>query len=59
MKDEDRRLGIRLKELRESLHITQEELAAKSGLGRNYIAALETGDIAMPLGKHNIVANPP
>ncbi len=48
MKDEDRRLGIRLKELRESLHITQEELAAKSGLGRNYIAALETGDIAMP-----------
>ena len=48
MKDDEVRLGKRLKELRESLHITQDELAQKSGLGRNYIAALETGDIAMP-----------
>jgi repressor LexA len=45
---DDMSLGKKLREIRESLHLTQDELAAKSGLGRQYIAALETDDIAMP-----------
>jgi repressor LexA len=46
--NDDMSLGKKLREIRESLHLTQDELAIKSGLGRQYIAALETDDIAMP-----------
>lgn len=45
---EDAIWGKKLKALRESLHMTQDELAAKSGLGRNYIGAAESGEINMP-----------
>ncbi len=40
--------GKQLREIRESLHLTQGELAVKSGLNRNYIAALEKDGITMP-----------
>lgn len=36
-------MGYRVKELRESLHLTQEELAAKSGVSRITIALIESG----------------
>lgn len=36
-------MGYRIKELRESLRMTQEELAHKSGVSRGTISALENG----------------
>lgn len=37
-------MGYRIKEVREAKKITQEELAAKSGVSRGTIVALESGD---------------
>ena len=37
-------MGYKIKEIRESLDMTQEELAAKSGVSRGTISALENGD---------------
>lgn len=37
-------MGYKIKEVRESLNMTQEELAAKSGISRGTISALENGD---------------
>ena len=36
-------MGYKIKEVRESLKMTQEELAAKSGVSRGTISALENG----------------
>ncbi len=36
-------MGYRIKEVRESLDMTQEELASKSGVSRGTIWALESG----------------
>ena len=36
-------MGYRIKEVRESLKMTQEELAEKSGVSRGTISALENG----------------
>ena len=38
-----RRLGSRVKQLRESRSWTQEALAARAGLDRSYIAGIEAG----------------
>lgn len=37
-------MGYKIKEVRESLNMTQEELAEKSGVSRGTISALENGD---------------
>ena len=37
-------MGYKIKEVRESLNMTQEELAEKSGVSRTTISALENGD---------------
>lgn len=37
------KLGLRIKELRELSNLTQEKLAAKAGLSRNYISSIENG----------------
>ena len=39
----DKRIGKRVKECRERLGITQEELAEKTGLTTNYISTVERG----------------
>lgn len=36
-------MGINIKERREELHMTQEELASRSGVSRQTISSLETG----------------
>lgn len=36
-------MGYKIKEVRESLRMTQEELSAKSGISRTTISALENG----------------
>ena len=36
-------MGYKIKELREAMKMTQEELAEKSGVSRGTISALETG----------------
>ena len=36
-------MGYRIKEIREALGVTQEELAEKSGISRGTISALENG----------------
>lgn len=36
-------MGLKIKERREELRMTQEELAAKSGLSRQTISSIETG----------------
>ena len=36
-------MGIKIKEMREALKMTQEELATKSGVSRQTISALENG----------------
>ena len=36
-------MGIKIKERREELHMTQEELAQKSGVSRQTISSIETG----------------
>ena len=36
-------MGIQIKERREELRMTQEELAQKSGISRQTISAIETG----------------
>ena len=36
-------MGIKIKEMREALKMTQEELAMKSGVSRQTISALENG----------------
>lgn len=36
-------MGYKIKEVRESLKMTQEELASKSGVSRGTISALENG----------------
>lgn len=38
-------MGFKIKEVRESKHMTQEELAQKSGISRATISALENGVI--------------
>ena len=35
--------GIKVKRLREELHITQEDLERKSGIKRSYISRIELG----------------
>ena len=40
----DKRPGARIRESRERLNLTQEELAEKSGLTVNYIARVERGE---------------
>ncbi len=37
-------MGFRIKELRESCNMTQEELAERSGVSRGTISALESGE---------------
>lgn len=37
------KIGGRIKDLRNSLQISQEELSYKSGIDRSYIAGVETG----------------
>lgn len=39
----DKRIGKRIKECRENLHLTQEQFAEKSGFTANYISTLERG----------------
>ncbi|MDO8214104.1 helix-turn-helix domain-containing protein [Conexibacter sp. CPCC 206217] len=41
-------LGVTLRQLRTSAGITQRELAARQGLHRNYLGALERGTVANP-----------
>ena len=38
-------MGFKIKEAREEKGITQEELSNKSGVSRNLISRLETGDL--------------
>ncbi len=40
----DKRIGIRVKECRENLNLTQEEFAEKIGVGSNYISLIERGE---------------
>ena len=39
-----RRIGARVRELRRAAEISQEELAARSGLHRNYVGSIERGE---------------
>lgn len=39
-----RDVGLRLRELREGLGISQEELAARADLHRNYVGSVERGE---------------
>jgi transcriptional regulator with XRE-family HTH domain len=41
-------LARRIRELRQTLGWTQQDLAIRSGLSRSYISRLEMGDIALP-----------
>ena len=38
-------MKFRIKEVREEKHLTQQELSLKSGVSRNLIARLETGQL--------------
>ena len=38
-------MKFRIKEFREEKHVTQQELSLKSGVSRNLIARLETGEL--------------
>lgn len=40
----DGNMGYKVKEMRESLHLTQEELSPKSGVSRGTISSIENGD---------------
>ena len=40
----DKRFGIRVKEWREKLNLTQEEFAEKISVGSNYISLIERGE---------------
>lgn len=40
----DVNIGYKVKEMRESLHLTQEELSQKSGVSRGTISSIENGD---------------
>ena len=39
----DKRIGLRVKEQREAIGMTQEELAEKLGVSSNYISTIERG----------------
>jgi transcriptional regulator with XRE-family HTH domain len=41
-------LATRIRELRQGLSWTQQDLSIESGLSRSYISRLEMGDIALP-----------
>ena len=41
-------LASRIRELRQSIGFTQQDLSHASGLSRSYISRLEMGDIALP-----------
>ncbi len=40
----DKRIGLRVKECRERLGLTQEEFSEKIGVGSNYISLIERGE---------------
>lgn len=43
-------VGRRVRELRRQLKISQEELAARSGLHRNYVGSVERGERDIGIG---------
>jgi transcriptional regulator with XRE-family HTH domain len=53
-------LAKRIRELRQALDWTQQDLSIRSGLSRSYISRLEMGDIALPSNERlRALANAP
>ena len=50
LSDEHRDLGATLRALRQEQQITQEDLGDRSGLHRNYVGAIERGEINPTFG---------
>lgn len=50
------KLGLRVKELRELSDLTQEKLAAKAGISRNYISSIENGRYSPSIETLNKIA---
>lgn len=51
MKDLALEFGIKLRETRELLGISQDDLALKSGIDRSYIGRIERGEVNISLEK--------
>lgn len=50
-------VGLRIKELRESHHVSQEQFAHRIGMDRSYLASIETGSRNVTLMNLNKIAN--
>ncbi len=44
-----KRIGIRLRDIRQSKHLTQLEVADKAGISTNYYARIERGDTGISM----------
>ncbi len=45
------KIGHRLRDLRHKRHLTLQDLAAKTGLGKDLIAEIEKGEVLPPVGR--------
>ncbi|MFQ5901696.1 MAG: helix-turn-helix domain-containing protein [Thermodesulfobacteriota bacterium] len=52
-----KRFGIRIKELRKTKNLTQEELGLKTGLNYKYIGAVERGERNLSLNSIKKIAD--
>ncbi len=57
MKDLSSQFGIKLREKRELLGISQDDLALKSGIDRSYVGRIERGEVNVSLEKVYMLAS--
>lgn len=56
MKDLSSQFGKKLREMRELLGISQDDLALKSGIDRSYVGRIERGEVNISLEKVYMLA---